>query len=169
MKKLLIPDFYVKSIYLLNFEKLKEMGIVNLIIDIDNTLMDWGCKKPDDNVINLISALKKEGFNICLLSNSSSSRVKNFMAGMDVLFYNFGIKPMRIKFTGALKKLNGTPDNTCVIGDQIFTDVVGGNRCNLYTILVDPKSCNEFIGTRFIRKMEKNIRQKLVYEEKLTK
>lgn len=169
MKRLLIPDFYVKSIYQLNFEKLKEMGIANLIIDIDNTLMDWGCREPDDNVKNLISSLKKDGFNICLLSNSRGSRVKKFMAGMDVMFYNFGIKPMMIKFMGALKKLNGTCDNTCVIGDQIFTDVLGGNRCNLYTILVDPKTCNEFIGTRLMRKLEKNTRQKLVYEERLTK
>lgn len=169
MKKLLMPDFYVKSIYHLDFEKLKEMGITNLIIDIDNTLMDWGCKKPDDNVINLISALKKEGFNICLLSNSRGTRVKNFMAGMDIEYFNFGIKPMKIKFIGALKKLNGTCKNTCVIGDQIFTDIVGGNRCNLYTVLVDPITCNEFIGTRLMRKLEKRIRGKLVYEKNLIK
>jgi HAD superfamily phosphatase (TIGR01668 family) len=169
MKKLLMPDFYVKSIYHLNFEKLKEMGIINLIVDIDNTLMDWGCKKADDNVINLMSALKKEGFNICLLSNSRGIRVKNFMAGMDIEYFNFGIKPMKIKFWGALKKLNGKCANTCVIGDQIFTDIVGGNRCSLYTVLVDPITCNEFFVTRLMRKLEKRIRQKLVYEKRLIK
>ena len=45
--------------------------------------------------------------------------------------------------------------NTAVIGDQIFTDILGGNRLELFTILVTPISTKEFIGTRFTRKLEK--------------
>ena len=28
--------------------------------------------------------------------------------------------------------------NMAIIGDRIFTDIIVGNRCNIYTILVNP-------------------------------
>ncbi|GFR36400.1 hypothetical protein [Thermobrachium celere] len=76
MYKLLIPHYYVKSIYEIDFNKLKEMNIKNIILDIDNTLVKWGTKKIDERGLHLIEHLIELGFNVCLLSNSSSRRVK---------------------------------------------------------------------------------------------
>lgn len=167
MKGLLIPDFYVKSIYQLNYKSLKEMGITNIIIDIDNTLMPWGSKIADKKVKDLINKLKVMGFKICILSNRRKSHVLKFVDNMDVFFFSFGRKPMRIMFLGALRKLGAKPSNSCIIGDQIFTDIFGGNSCGLYTILVDPINNDEFAGTRWLRRMEHNVRKKLKYEEEL--
>lgn len=169
MKNICIPDFYFKSIYDINFNELKRMGIENLIIDIDNTLVSWGSRFADDKVNKFIKELRDMKFNICLLSNSSRKRVKRFRGEMDVELFTTGIKPMKTMFLGALRKLDGKPENTCAIGDQIFTDIVGANRCGLYTILVDPISKDEFITTKWIRKIECNIRGKLEYEKRLRK
>lgn len=167
MKKKCIPDFYYKSIYEIDFDNLKKLGIKNLIIDIDNTLMPWGSKIADENVKDFIISLRNKGFKICLLSNSSRHRVKIFKGDMDIEYFSLGIKPMKIMFKGAMRKLDATPLNTCVIGDQIFTDILGGNRCNTYTILVDPISKKEFITTMMIRRIEKIIKKNLKCEKEL--
>ncbi|MDD3705135.1 MAG: HAD hydrolase-like protein [Clostridiaceae bacterium] len=70
------------------------------------------------------------------------------------------IKPSKTAFRRAMKLMNSVPANTAVIGDQIFTDVLGGNRLGLYTILVAPISDKEFIWTRIIRKLERHILKK---------
>lgn len=169
MKSVLTPDYYVTSIYSIDFIKLKAKGIENLIIDIDNTLVTWGSVEMDEKAFNLIKGLRMLGFKICLLSNSSKKRVLRFISSMDVEFFSLGIKPMRIMFLGALKKLSGKPSNTCVIGDQIFTDIVGGNRCGIYTLLVDPISNQEFPSTKYIRLLEKKTRKKLDYAKDVMK
>lgn len=148
---------------------MKELGIENLIIDIDNTLMPWGSKIADESVKELINNLIRQGFKICLLSNSSGRRVKLFRGDLDIDYFSVvGIKPMKIMFKGAMKKLNAAPFNTCVIGDQIFTDILGGNRCKTYTILVDPISSKEFITTKIIRKIEGLIKKNLIYEKEFS-
>lgn len=169
MKKVFTPDFYVTSIYAIDFMKLKDRGIENLIIDIDNTLVKWGSVEADERAKGLLNGLKMLEFKICLLSNSSKKRVLRFVSGMDVAFFSLGIKPMRVMFMGALKKLKGKPSNTCVIGDQIFTDIMGGNRCGIYTMLVDPISNQEFPSTKYIRFLEKKTKQSLNYAKDLMK
>ncbi|MDF2673723.1 MAG: YqeG family IIIA-type phosphatase [Clostridiales bacterium] len=169
MKTLLKPNYYVSSIYSIDFIKIKNRGIENLIIDIDNTLVPWGSGKADERAFNLIKELRMLEFKICLLSNSSKKRVLKFMDIMDVGFFSLGIKPMKIMFMGALKRLCGKPTNTCVIGDQIFTDIVGGNRCCIHTILVDPISSQEFPTTKYIRFLEKKTRQSLAYSSEIMK
>jgi HAD superfamily phosphatase (TIGR01668 family) len=167
MGNFLTPDYYVKSIYSIDFNKLKSIGIENLIIDIDNTLMPWGSKEADEKVRKLFKELKTMGFKICILSNRTKRKVEKFKGDLDVYYFSFGRKPMKIMFLGALRKLGGKSNNTCIIGDQIFTDVFGGNSCGLYTILVDPINDQEFTGTKWLRRLEANIRKKLKYEEGL--
>lgn len=170
MKNLLRPDFYVDSIYNIDFDFLRNRGIENLVIDIDNTLMKWGSKDPDERVRELVKYLRDKNFNICLLSNSKKERVMRFRGDMDIEYYSsFGRKPMKSVFLGALNRLKGKRENTCVIGDQIFTDILGGNRAGLFTILVDPIHEKEFVTTRWIRNIERNIRGKLKYEEGIKK
>lgn len=169
MRSLFVPDYYVNTIYSIDFIKLKSMGIENLIIDIDNTLVPWKTQSPDERVRELVKETRGLGFRICLLSNSSRRRVSRFICDMDVDFFSLGVKPMRIMFLGALKRLGGNPKNTCVIGDQVFTDIFGGNSCGIYTLLVDPMQEKEFLTTKYIRMLERGIRKKLKVERELMK
>jgi len=53
------------------------------------------------------------------------------------------------------------PSQVAVVGDQVFTDILGGNRLGLYTILVCPLNKKEFIGTRVVRQVEKAVLNRL--------
>lgn len=169
MREKCIPEYYVKDIYSISFEKLVELGVSNLIIDIDNTLVPWGTKVCDDRSRKLLLSLRKMGFKVCLLSNSSETRIINFISDIDIEYYSHSIKPMKRKFIGALSKLSNEPDKTCIIGDQMFTDIFGAKRCGIHTILVDPFTSTEFFTTRFLRKIEKNIKKSLVYNKEIVK
>ncbi|TDT61973.1 YqeG family HAD IIIA-type phosphatase [Fonticella tunisiensis] len=169
MKNIFKPDYYVTSIYNISFGKLREMGIRNALIDIDNTLMPWGSERADDRVRDLVRELKEEGIRPCILSNAPKNRVKTFVENLDIDFYSSGRKPMKMTFLGALKKLGAKPKNTCIIGDQIFTDILGGNRIGLYSILVDPIDKNESLHTQWIRAIERIIKKKLNYAKELMK
>ena len=83
--------------------------------------------------------------------------MQQFASELGVIAAPRGGKPSNRAFQSALNVLNAASSNTLVIGDQIFTDILGGNRAGLYTILVDPIDDKEFIGTRLTRLMERLI------------
>lgn len=167
MKNFFIPHYYSQSIYDIKYERLIELGIKNILIDIDNTLAPWGSIKPDLRAKEHILRLTDMGFNICILSNSSKKRVKTFSDELGVTFFSLGIKPMVVTFRGAIKFIKGNIKDTCIIGDQIFTDIFGGRRIGILTILVEPISTKELPTTRYIRRLEKYIKTK--YEKEILK
>jgi uncharacterized protein len=169
MKNLFTPDYYVTSIYNINFDAVKEKGIENVLIDIDNTLMPWKSRRADQRVRNLVKELKDKGMKPCILSNSRRERVTEFVSDLGIEYSSTGRKPMKSTFNAALRKLGGEPENTCIIGDQIFTDILGGNRAGIYTILVDPLEKHELITTKWLRNVEEGIRGGLEYAKDLVK
>ncbi|MGJ7044577.1 hypothetical protein HNR52_000761 [Thermoanaerobacterium thermosulfurigenes] len=161
MYKKLIPDMYANSIYDIDFENLKKRGITSLIFDIDNTLVPQKVLNPDRKVINLFKFLKSKGFKVCLISNNTTKRVNNFTKDTGVKGISWAIKPRKSAFYKALEMLDSTPDETAIIGDQIFTDILGGHRVGLFTILVRPLSSEEFGWTKIMRKLEKKVLKKV--------
>lgn len=155
MKNRLKPDIFLNTVYELDTGVLKEKGIEAIIVDIDNTLVSWDTRLPDAKVIELIYGLAAEGFKICILSNNSRKRVEEFNRELKLPAIHKAVKPSKSAFRRAMRLMNSTAENTAVIGDQLFTDVLGGNRLGLLTILVAPISDKEFIWTRFVRKLEK--------------
>lgn len=160
MKTIYYPNAAFNSIYNISADYLKNKGICNIIVDIDNTLSRWASEEPDTRVCDWINNLRKRGFKICILSNSSNKRVKRYCANLDVFYAKNVYKPMKSSFIMAMKLMNSTEHDTCVIGDQIFTDIIGGNKCGLFTILVSPVDKNEFIFTRLMRIIEKRALRK---------
>lgn len=152
---------YANSIYDIDFENLKKKGITSLIFDIDNTLVPQKVLNPDRKVINLFKFLKSKGFKVCLISNNTTKRVNNFTKDTGVNGISWAIKPRKSAFYKALEMLDSTPDETAIVGDQIFTDILGGHRVGLFTILVRPLSSEEFGWTKFMRKLEKRVLKKV--------
>lgn len=161
MKRALKPDLYLNSIHELKVGLLAEKGISAIIIDIDNTLVSWDTREPDEKVNQFVYDLVQKGFKICILSNNSRKRVEEFNKGLKLPAIYKAIKPSRNAFKRAMKLMDATAENTAVIGDQLFTDILGGNRMGLYTILVSPISEKEFIWTRLVRKVEKAVLSKM--------
>ncbi len=157
MKKRLKPDLFIDSIYELDLEMLKDKGISNLIIDIDNTVVSWNQTYLDQEIKDYINHIKEQGFDICFISNNTKKRSRVFEKELDIPVICNAAKPMKRCFKKALTILDGERKNTAVIGDQIFTGVYGGNRMKLFTILVKPISEQEFITTKIMRKMENKV------------
>lgn len=165
MLKKLYPDAYYESIFKINIEDLKESGIKGMIVDIDNTIVPWNDKKLSDEVFNWFKNLIEEGFRLCLISNGMTKRVEYFSNQLDIPAIGTAVKPRKKAFKKALKILGLRKEKIAVVGDQIFTDVLGGNRMGFMTILVDPLNKNEFITTKIMRFIEKIVFNRGMYHD----
>lgn len=126
-----------------------------MIIDLDNTLVAWGAEEIPYRLKEWVGALKNDSFRLCLVSNAKVSRARQMGEDLGLPVVAPALKPTHKPFKRGLQSLGLPAEEVAVVGDQIFTDVLGGNRMGLYTILVDPISQREFIGTRFVRRIEK--------------
>jgi len=147
----LIPDVYLENVYAIDVDKLqKKKKIKGIIIDLDNTLVPWGKNHLDERIIFWINQVKESEMKICIVSNSRSAHVTEMGNLLDIPFYSSRYKPLKKPFLEAMRMMNTENKETAVIGDQIFTDVLGGNRLNLLTILVFPLKKHDALGTRLI-------------------
>lgn len=151
--KYLTPCERHASIKDIDFEKLHRMGIISLIFDIDNTLVPDGADSTPE-IKTLISELKKQ-FRICLLSNNELARVKPFAESLDVDYICHARKPSPDGYKTAIKTMKTDAVHSCMIGDQLFTDIYGANKLNIYSILVTPISKKEPFAVRIKRIPEK--------------
>lgn len=160
------PDLDIKNIEELSFDFLVRQGIEGIIVDLDNTILPWVGKEIPLTIKQWFIGLKKLGIKFCILSNGASRRVHSLAATLEVPAISKAIKPRRKAFTKALVVLGTTSSNTAVIGDQLFTDVWGGNRLHLYTVLVSPLNKREFIGTMLVRQAEKWVLKRAGHRQK---
>ncbi|PWI57195.1 YqeG family HAD IIIA-type phosphatase [Sulfoacidibacillus thermotolerans] len=151
------PREYVTSIYHIHLERLWQNGMRGIITDLDNTLVEWNSPHATEKLIAWLLHVQKLGFRICILSNNDALRVSNFARLVEIPALHKARKPRRRSFYTALQLLKTTREETAMIGDQLFTDILGGNRMGLYTILVEPIHPQEFAGTRLVRVAEKLI------------
>ena len=139
------PDLMVERVQDIDLEMLKEMNIKGLILDIDNTLVAWDVAEADENAKEWIQRVQGHGFQVCIVSNGSKLRVMKFNKDLKLRAVHSAIKPASTGFLTAVNAMGISTEETAVIGDQIFTDVYGGNRLNMYTVLVKPISKRESI------------------------
>lgn len=162
--RIFYPDMYVNSLKHINIEQLKEKGIKALIFDLDNTIIPWGSDEMPDETVQWFVNLKKEGFKVCIVSNNSENRVGQMAGILQIPAIHNAAKPLRRAFRRAVQMMDVKPEETAMVGDQIFTDVLGANRIGLYTILVVPINKKEFIGTRVNRQLEKLVLRRIRHQ-----
>lgn len=155
MFKKLCPKLQAGSVLELNLAELREKGIKGIIFDLDNTLVEWKQDKLTPEVIALVQELKELGFKMTILSNALEYRVEAVARMLDIPYISRAVKPRKSPFRKAMDLMATTPETTAVVGDQIFTDILGGNRMQLYTIWIAPLSNTEFISTKAVRKLER--------------
>lgn len=157
MLEKLKPDIMVNTLWEVPLEILKRNEIKGIILDLDNTLTDWNCLNISEDICEWIVSLKKYGFKICIVSNNGAERIEASIKDLDIPYVPNALKPGKRAFLKGMKLLGTTPHSTAIIGDQLFTDILGGKRLKLTTILVKPRSEKEFIGTKLVRKIEKAV------------
>ena len=157
---ILYPKEYFNNVREISIEFLRKNEIKALILDVDNTLIDYE-KKLSEETIKWAENLKKEGIKLYILSNSNKKeKVKTVAEKLKIEYEYFGKKPLKIGFKKVQKKLQENAQNIGVVGDQIFTDIIGGNRCKMFTILVEPIDEKDIWITLLKRPIENAIKNK---------
>jgi hypothetical protein len=135
---------------------LKARGITAIITDLDNTLVPWRKYDIAPGVVEWLAKLEVEGIKICIASNTlHMSRLQQLAETMGIPFVDRVRKPWVGGFVRSMKLMESDPASTAVFGDQIFTDVLAGNKLGLKTILLRPPlSKEEFISTQVVRSIE---------------
>ena len=151
-----IPDMYQKSIYHINYDKLKEDGIKCLLFDLDNTCVPFKDKEPNKKLVDLFETLKDMDFKVIIFSNATKKRLTPFKKGLNVDCSASSRKPNSQKLLKVVKMFNYNLSDVAIIGDQLYTDILCGNRVGIKTILVNPMSKDDMLFTKMFRFLEKN-------------
>lgn len=159
-EKVLYPREYFNSVKDISLELLHNNNIKGLILDVDNTLINLDRKMPE-GISDWAKKMKENGIKICILSNSNKiDKVGAVAKILNVPYIFFGKKPLKSGFLRAKNILKLDNENIAVVGDQIFTDIIGANRCNMFSILVKPIEEKDYLITRLKRPIEKMIIKK---------
>ncbi|WP_027365582.1 YqeG family HAD IIIA-type phosphatase [Desulfotruncus alcoholivorax] len=162
MLRILYPHMYVPSILDVDPLELKKRGIKALLMDLDNTIVPRDREEFSQEVVMWLKRLREHGLKLCVVSNNGTARVNKLVAPFNIPYVVRAVKPMRQAFTKGMDILGVKHSETAVVGDQIFTDILGGNRLGLFTILVVPMSGREFWATNLInRRLEKLVLKKI--------
>lgn len=161
--KFLTPTQVVQSVKEVDPKELKAKGIRAIITDLDNTLVPWRHYEITPGVIEWLAHLEVEGIKICIASNTiHTERLKQLADTMNIPFVDRVQKPRRGGFLRAMQLMGSNTEETAVFGDQIFTDVLAGNRIGLMTILLRPPlSKEEFFSTQMVRYIENAVIRRL--------
>lgn len=133
-----LPKLLLKDVTQIDTALLKKHGIKALILDVDNTLTRHGSQQVESKVIGWLSSMKAAGIPLMLVSNNSNSRIKPFAERLGLAFVARGMKPLSGGLNRAATQLRCHKEHIAVVGDQIYTDVLGGNVNGMFTILVTP-------------------------------
>lgn len=167
--KNLYPDLYVENISEITASMLMKMGMEAVVLDIDNTLVPHDDPNPTPSVKAFLKDMHENGIKICVVSNNRIDRVKPFCEKIGIKnFVCDALKPKAYGYEEACRVLGCDLKRTVGIGDQIFTDIWGGNRAGCFTVLVKPidkKSETRFI--KFKRILEKPFLRKAKRDDKL--
>lgn len=164
----IIPDSYYKSIYEIDYNKLKNEQINTLLFDIDNTITYVDDVNVPKETYELIEKLKKQNFKILLMSNNNENRVKPISEKLNLLAISNAGKPDKKAYKNALKLIKSKKQNVAVIGDQILSDIVGAKKYGIKAILVDQLSKENNLQTGLAQKLQKFMVKKLTKKEKFT-
>lgn len=167
---------YSEDIYHVNYERLKEQGVKCLLFDLDNTLVEPHVKVSNTRLQHLFDELKKD-FQVVIFSNSRKKRLIPFKEELDVDVNYSSMKPLPFSFYKILKKYHLKKNEVVLIGDQLLTDIIGGNRVGIKTVLINPitekdlwiTKLNRMRETRKFTKLQKRglLEKGKYYDEKM--
>ena len=155
IKSFFRPRAIVKNIHDIDFGELRAKGIRALILDIDDTLIPREVNDIYPQVFEWVVSRKEEGFRLCLTSNSRHPlRVKYIGDTLGLPAMHLSFKPLPFAFWKSLEILKSKSEETAMIGDQLFMDILGANLVNIYSIFVKPMTPETFFARKWMRAAE---------------
>lgn len=151
------PDIYKKSIFDIDYQKLKKADIKCIIFDLDNTIAPLDQEVPNKKILDLFMYLEDMGFRVVILSNASKKRVAPFKEKCNVDSAYYARKPFKGKYQKIMDLYQLKDYQVACVGDQLLTDILGANKMGFTSILVNPVGRRERVSTHINRFFEKFI------------
>ncbi|MFP3903375.1 MAG: YqeG family HAD IIIA-type phosphatase [Armatimonadota bacterium] len=154
------PDEYVEALEQVDLAHLYDRGIRGILVDRDRTLTAWRSDEVSEEKLQWLDEARKR-FSVCIVSNTifvnSLNELSERLDLPVVSRWGLGRKPMPGAMKAGLRVVDVAADQAAMIGDQLFTDVLGGNLQGMYTVLVQPVPGPEFAGTAVARVLERGV------------
>jgi uncharacterized protein len=156
-RRMLEPDLHVASVTDVSVAWLRERGVQGVLIDADDTLVpgDDSGLRPRSRA--WVGELLAAGLGVAILSNGTLARVTDLGATLGVPTIALAGKPFGFGFRRAMRMLGTSAGGTAMVGDQLFTDVLGANCAGITSILVRPLTPGKLPHTRVARRLERLI------------
>ncbi|WP_088008062.1 YqeG family HAD IIIA-type phosphatase [Indiicoccus explosivorum] len=161
MYRLFIPNEYKHKVTDITPQMLKKRGVKGIITDLDNTLIEWDRPGATPALAEWFKSMQDAGIRVVVVSNNNEDRVRTFAVPLGIPFIHRARKPLGGAYKRALAMLGVPKHEAVMIGDQMLTDVFGGNLKGLHTILVIPVAESDGFVTRFNRLVERRIMKRL--------
>jgi HAD superfamily phosphatase (TIGR01668 family) len=158
----LTPSSHVASVVSIDPQRLLRDGIRGVILDLDNTVVAWNASAPTEAVVQWVDRLRQAGLKACIVSNNFRGRPRAIGEVLGIPVVRAAIKPTPWAFRRAMAIMGIPASQMALIGDQLFTDILGGNLLGMHTILVDPLSSQEFPTTKLVRRLERLVRARVI-------
>jgi HAD superfamily phosphatase (TIGR01668 family) len=146
------PDYYYSSLFAVDLGMLQALGIKGVVIDLDNTILPRDTNELESRAHDWVADARSR-FQLMIVSNNTHAYPKDIAAQLGLPILTNALKPMPRAFLAAMRRMGTTRETTAVIGDQLFTDVIGGNVAGATTILVDPLVEKDLPHTVALRKL----------------
>lgn len=148
------PNIKLDKITDITVDILNNYNLNALILDVDNTLSTHHGQVLTNGLEDWLKLMRENNIKLTILSNSTTKRLEPFAKKIGLNFISLGLKPLPFGYLRALKVLGSKRKNTAIVGDQIFTDTLGGNIVGVKTILLTPIKPETSLRFRFKRKVE---------------
>ncbi len=152
---MLSPDLYITRVLDIDLDTLVARGIDTLLIDLDNTLLPRDTNVVPPELKAWAADVKRRGMRACLVSNNWHERVHAVASELDIELVAKALKPLPFAFRRALELCDSDRKHAAVVGDQLFTDVLGGKLLGMYTVMVLPLAATDLPHTLALRHVEK--------------
>ena len=160
-----LPDIKLNRITDITVELLSEYNISALLLDVDNTMSTHHGTVLTDGLLEWIAKMQDGGIELLVLSNSKKKRVEPFANKIGLPFIALGCKPLPMGYLRGVKRLQKKRRNIAIVGDQIFTDIIGGNIVGVKTIMLTLIKPEDGWSFKVRRKLEKKIIAKYKIED----
>ena len=156
--KAMKPEKVYSNLKQIPWNELKSSGINTALLDFDNTLGKDHATEPEEFSFNCIKMIEEQGIKCILVSNAKSGRSAKIAEMLGIPCVTYANKPGTSGVMKAMEIMNSTPSTSVMVGDQVFTDVIAGNRAGLRTFMVEKLYKKEIWYVLLKRPFEKLIR-----------
>jgi uncharacterized protein len=161
----LTPDAIVDRVEDISTELLAGWGVRGIVLDLDNTIVPWNTSDVSPAARDWVGKLRQADIGICVLTNNYTRRASAVANELGIPIIKAAFKPSPMAFRSALARMSIEAGEGAVVGDQLYTDVLGGKLVGMRAVLVSPLSTREFFTTKFVRWLERPFRARLGLSE----